>query len=83
MKVHVKTRFVAFWLAVVVAGFPSWSAAADPAAVLLTVTGNVQPAKASAGKKVTFNFKGLSALGTTSIRATTAYAGNAAGSGRW
>jgi hypothetical protein len=78
MKALMKNRFVAFWLAVVVlAGSPSWSAAADPAAVLLTVTGNIQPAKAAAGKKVTFNFKELSALGTTSIRATTTYAGNA------
>ena len=62
---------MAFWLAavVVLAGFPSWSAAADPAAVLLTVTGNIQPAKTAAAPKVTFNFKELSALGTTSIRA--------------
>ena len=73
-----KNGCVTFWLAVVVmAGFPSWSAAADPAAVLLTVTGNIQPVKAAPGKKVTFNFKELSALGTTSIRATTTYAGNA------
>ena len=71
-------RFVAFWLAVVaLAGLPSWSLAADPAAVLLTVTGNIQPAKAAAGNKATFNFKELSALATTSIRATTNYSGNA------
>ena len=73
-----ENRFVAFWLAVVaLAGLPSWSLAADPAAVLLTVTGNIQPAKAAAGNKVTFNFKELSALATTSIRATTNYSGNA------
>ena len=61
-----ENRFVTWCLAVVVtAGFPSW-AAADPAAVLLTVTGNIQPAKTAAGKKVTFNFKELSALGTIS-----------------
>jgi hypothetical protein len=59
------------------AGLPSWSLAADPAAVLLTVTGNIQPAKTAAGNKVTFNFKELSALATTSIRATTNYSGNA------
>ena len=71
-------RFVAFWLAVVaLAGLPSLSLAADPAAVLLTVTGNIQLAKAAAGNKVTFNFKELSALATTSIRATTNYSGNA------
>ena len=70
-------RFLAWCLAVLVAaGFPSW-AAADPAAVLLTVTGNIQPAKTAAGNKVTFNFKELSALPVTSIRATTNYSGNA------
>jgi len=73
-----ENRFVAWWLAVVfTAGFPSWAAAADPAAVLLTVTGNIQPAKNTAGNKVTFNFKELSALPATSIRATTNYSGNA------
>lgn len=78
LKVHMKNRLAALWLAVVaLAGFPSWSAAADPAAVLLTVTGNIQPAKAAAGKKFTFNFKELSALGSTSIRGSTTYAGNA------
>jgi len=71
-------RFVTFWLAVVaLAGLPSWSLAADPAAVLLTVTGNIQPAKAAAGNKFNFTFKELSALATTSIRATTNYSGNA------
>jgi len=73
-----KNKIVAFWLAVVaVTALPAWSAAADPNAVLLTVTGNIQPAKTAAAPKVTFNFKELSALGTTSIRATTNYAGNA------
>ena len=73
-----KNRFVAWWLAVVfAASIPGWSAAADPAAVLLTVTGNIQQAKNAAGKKATFNFKELSALPATSIRATTNYSGNA------
>ncbi len=71
-------RFVAFWLAVVaLAGLPSWSLAAVPAAVLRTVTGHIQPAKAAAGTHFTFNVKELSALATTSIRATTNYSGNA------
>jgi len=78
MKISMKNKFVAFWLAAVCGVcFPLGSAAADPNAVLLTVTGNIQPAKAAAAPKVTFNFKELSALATTSIRATTNYAGNA------
>ena len=73
-----KNKIVIFSLAVFfLAGFASRADAADPAAVLLTVTGNIQPAKATAAKKVTFNFKELSALGSTSIRSTTTYAGSA------